>query len=47
MDITLEFLSAIQNALAANKRLADQAIEQVLDDKLYSALDANTNSMPV
>src|SRR3954451_11886171 len=47
MDITAEFLSAIINAFEANKRLADGAIEQVPDDKLHIALDANTNSIAV
>src|SRR6185436_15194292 len=45
MDLATEFLSAIINAFEANKRLADQAIEQVPDDKLRVALDANTNSI--
>jgi Protein of unknown function (DUF1572) len=35
------------NAFEANKRLADRAVEQVLDDKLHVALDANTNSIAV
>src|SRR5438128_518270 len=47
MDITAEFLSAIINAFEANKRLADRAVEQVPDDKLHTALDANTNSIAV
>lgn len=47
MDIPAEFLSAAINALEANKRLADRAIEQVPDDKLHVALDANTNSIAV
>jgi hypothetical protein len=47
MDIAAEFLSAIINAFEANKRLADRAVEQVPDDKLYRALDANTNSLAV
>src|SRR4051812_21423654 len=47
MDITAEFLSAIINAFEANKRLADRAVEQVPDDKLHVALDANTNSLAV
>src|SRR2546427_2707093 len=42
-----EFLSAISNAFEANKRLADRAVEQVPDDKLHAALDANTNSIAV
>jgi hypothetical protein len=47
MDIAAEFLSAIMNAFEANKRLADRAVEQVPDDKLHAALDANTNSIAV
>src|SRR5215213_11094852 len=47
MDIAAEFLSAIVNAFEANKRLADRAVEQVPDDKLHVALDANTNSIAV
>jgi len=47
MDIAAEFLSAIINAFEANKRLADRAVEQVPDDKLHAALDANTNSIAV
>ena len=47
MDIAAEFLSAIRNAFEANKRLADRAVEQVPDDKLHTALDANTNSIAV
>ena len=47
MDIAAEFMSAIINAFEANKRLADRAVEQVPDDKLHVALDANTNSIAV
>src|SRR6516162_9528085 len=47
MDIAAEFMAAIVNAFEANKRLADRAIEQVPDDKLHTALDANTNSIAV
>ena len=47
MDIAAEFLSAIVNAFEANKRLADRAVEQVPDEKLHVALDANTNSIAV
>ena len=47
MDIAAEFVSAIINAFEANKRLADRAVEQVPDDKLHVALDANTNSIAV
>src|SRR3954464_5097033 len=47
MDIGTVFLSAIINAFEANKRLADRAVEQVPDDKLHVALDANTNSIAV
>jgi uncharacterized damage-inducible protein DinB len=47
MDIAAEFLSAIINAFESNKRLADRAVEQVPDDKLHAALDANTNSVAV
>jgi Protein of unknown function (DUF1572) len=47
MDIAAAFLSAIINTFEANKRLADRAVEQVPDDKLHAALDANTNSIAV
>lgn len=47
MDIAAEFVSSIVNAFEANKRLADRAVEQVSDDKLHVALDANTNSIAV
>ena len=47
MDIAAEFLKATINAFEANKRLADRAIEQVPDEKLHVALDANTNSIAV
>jgi Protein of unknown function (DUF1572) len=47
MEIAAEFMSAISNAFEANKRLADRAIAQVPDDKLHTALDANTNSIAV
>lgn len=47
MNIADEFLSAIINAFQANKRLADRAIEQLPDEKLHVALDANTNSIAV
>src|SRR5438067_2614599 len=47
MDIAAEFMCAIMNAVAADKRLADRAVEQVPDDKLHTALDANTNCIAV
>jgi uncharacterized damage-inducible protein DinB len=47
MDIAAAFLSAVVSAFEANKRLADRAVEQVPDDKLHAALDANTNSIAV
>ena len=47
MTVVAEFLSAIINVFEANKRLADRAVEQVSDDKLRVALDANTNSIAV
>src|SRR3954465_6794603 len=47
MNIAAEFVSAIINAFEANKRLADRAVEQVPDEKLHVALDANTNSIAV
>jgi hypothetical protein len=47
MDIAAEFMGSIINAFEANKRLADRAIEQVPDEKLHLALDANTNSIAV
>jgi hypothetical protein len=47
MDIGTTFVSAIINAFEANKRWADRAVEQLPDDKLHIALDANTNSVAV
>jgi hypothetical protein len=47
MTIGNDFLSAIQSAFEANKRLAERAFEQVPDDKLHLALDENTNSIAV
>src|SRR5438445_10783061 len=47
MDIGAQFLSAILKAFEDNKRLADRAVEQVPEDKLHAALDANTNSIAV
>jgi hypothetical protein len=47
MNLPAEFLSAILNAFEANKRMADRAVEQVPEDKLHIALDANTNSIAV
>jgi hypothetical protein len=47
MSISSEFMAAIINAFEANKRLADRAVEQVPDQKLHDALDANTNSIAV
>src|SRR3954466_3118611 len=47
MNTSAEFLAAIINAFEANKRLADRAIEQVQDEQLHVALDANTNSIAV
>ena len=47
MNLPAELLSAVINAFEANKRLAQRAVEQVPDDKLHSALDANTNSIAV
>jgi len=47
MDVSMEFVSAAINALEANKRLAERAIEQVADEKLHVALDEHTNSIAV
>ena len=47
MSISSDFMAAIINAFEANKRLADRAVEQVPDQKLHDALDANTNSIAV
>ncbi|HVW39211.1 MAG TPA: DUF1572 family protein [Pirellulales bacterium] len=47
MNLAAEFMSATINAFEANKRLADRAVEQVPDDKLHAALDANTNSIAI
>ena len=41
MDIAAEFMAASINAFEANKRLAERAVEQVPDDKLHTALDAD------
>lgn len=47
MSIATAFLSAVVNTFEANKRLADQAVAQLSDDKLHVALDPNTNSVAV
>lgn len=47
MGIADVFIATIINTFEANKRLADRAIEQVPDEKLHVALDANTNSIAV
>lgn len=47
MDVSAEFLSVVINVFEAHKRLADRAVEQMPDDKLHVALDANTNSVAV
>ena len=47
MNLPAEFMAAIIKAFEGNKRLADRAVEQVPDDKLHIALDANTNSIAV
>ena len=47
MNLPTEFMAAVINAFEANKRLADRAVEQVPDDKLHVALDANTNCIAV
>jgi len=47
MNLAAEFIQSIINAFEGNKRLADRAVEQVPDDKLHVALDANTNSIAV
>jgi len=47
MDVAAEFVAAIVNAFEANKRLKSDYVEQVPDDKLHVALDANTNSIAV
>src|SRR3984893_3249695 len=47
MSLAAEFMTAIINAFEANNRLADRPVEQVPDDKLHVALDANTNSIAV
>lgn len=47
MTIADVFIAAIINAFEANKRLADRAVEQVPEDKLHVALDANTNCIAV
>ena len=40
-------MAATINAFEANKRLVDQALEQVPDDKLHDALNQDTNSIAV
>jgi uncharacterized damage-inducible protein DinB len=47
MSVGVEFVASIINAFEANKRLADRAVEQLPDNKLHIALDANTNSIAV
>ncbi|WP_298860428.1 DUF1572 family protein [uncultured Gimesia sp.] len=47
MDTTDLFVSAIINAFEGNKRLADNAVAQVSDEKLRIAVDENTNSIAV
>jgi hypothetical protein len=47
MDSPAQFLTAIIDTFLANKRMADRAVEQVPDEKLRLALDANTNSIAV
>jgi hypothetical protein len=47
MDIADVYLTATTDTFLANKRLAERAIEQVPDEKLHLALDANTNSVAV
>lgn len=47
MDIATEFVTATKDAFAANKRLADRAVEQLPFEKLRVALDEHTNSIAV
>lgn len=47
VNLGLLFVEATVNAFDGNKRLADNAIAQVPDDKLHIALDQNTNSIAV
>ncbi len=47
MNVADEFLRAAIDAFQGNKRLADRAVEQLPDEKLHAALDANTNSIAV
>src|SRR3954462_5331016 len=47
MNTAAEFLAATINAFEANKRLADQAVEQVPDEMLHVPLDENTNCIAV
>ena len=47
MTTSTDFLAAIINAFEANKRLTDQAVEQVPDERLHVALDEHTNSIAV
>jgi len=46
-SLATQFLSATVDAFAANKRLAERAIQQMTDDQLRLALDDNTNSIAV
>lgn len=47
MSQSAQFLAAISDAFAANKRLADRAVAQVPDERLHIALDEHTNSIAV
>jgi hypothetical protein len=47
MDLAAEFVASVVNAFEANKRMAERAVEQVPEEKLHVALDANTNSIAV
>lgn len=46
-ELAKTFLDGTVTAFRSNKALADRAIEQLPDDRLHIALDANTNSIAV
>lgn len=47
MELHEAFIDATIDALQANKKLADRAIEQLSDEQLRTPLDSSTNSIAV
>jgi uncharacterized damage-inducible protein DinB len=47
MSLPEDLLAAIANAFESHKRMAERAVEQLPDEMLHIALDANTNSIAV